>query len=188
MKTGRTFTTYFEIEPRQHDIAGFDLAEGPTRRVLIIGALAYAVWLPLMVLILGTPDKFTLTLFVLPPAVFVRAGELESATNPRRKRMTGWALRLRRALVGHRTIIHLGRRQPARHELEPWRTRLPAEAVLQLVMPWREPREHGTGEGRQSRLAGGPITMQQRARLYGAGVVYAAHVKQAQRGRRRAKC
>ena len=122
--SGRTLTAHFALEPRQHSLLGMDLGEGPRRRVLILCAAAYALWLPLMYLLLGFPSPTTGTLFLLPPALVTGYGDMAVTSNPRRRRMTAWALRARYVATGHRPVVHLGRRAPSGAEQLPILARL----------------------------------------------------------------
>ncbi|MFD0383198.1 hypothetical protein ACFQ2B_15025 [Streptomyces stramineus] len=67
MRVGHTFTRHFDLETRQHELLGMDLGEGPSRRVLVTGAVVYAVWMGGLFLIFGWPSQMFFTLYFAPP-------------------------------------------------------------------------------------------------------------------------
>lgn len=118
-RTGRTLTRTIEIEPRQHDLFGLDLGEGPPRGQLIFGLLIFGVWLaltvPVSVLLAGGPSPNSALLFVAPPAAVVVLGWRKTDENPRRRKVTEWVLALRYIASGHEPIVTLGRNTARRH-------------------------------------------------------------------------
>lgn len=178
MRTGRILTGQMEVETRQHDMAGLDLGEGPPRRALIFGALALAVWCIALAPFLGVPNRYTFSLYFLPPILLTVIGMRVSGRTPRRRVLTDWALQIRYALLGHRTIVDVGRRRPTRYELPPLaeRWRLITSAFGRVVPatvkpPWAQP-DHSSEH--TQRPVGSPIVLEQRARLLGGDELHTA--------------
>lgn len=139
MREGKTLTRTMSIETRQHELFNIDLGEGAPRAALVAGLIVTAVWCFLMWLILGAPGKGTFTLFVLPPALLTVYGWRESENNPRRRRVTDWALAIRFVIRGCRPIVALGRRAVghSRGLLDRIGDRFAGGDLRALVMPWR---------------------------------------------------
>lgn len=118
-RTGRTLTRTIEIEPRQHDLFGMDLGEGPLRGQLIFGLLVFGLWLgitvPLSFLLGSGPTPNSALLFVAPPAAVVVLGWRKSEENPRRRKVTEWVLAARFVISGHEPIVTLGRNTARYH-------------------------------------------------------------------------
>lgn len=127
--TGRTVTKQLKIETRQHELLGYDLGEGPRRRDLMLGLVIVPVWIGLMVLILGPPNKYTSLLYMAPPVLFLMYGIQENARNPRRMNITQWILTLRRGFTGHRPVIRGGARLARRAEYMPVSRRWPLRSI-----------------------------------------------------------
>lgn len=177
MRTGRILTAQMEIETRQHDMAGLDLGEGPPRRALIFGALALAVWCLALAPVLGIPNRYTFSVYFLPPVLLTVIGMRVSGRTPRRRVLTDWALQFRYALLGHRTLVDVGRRLPTRYELPPlaerWRvlTNAFGRVVPATVKPpWAQP-EHT--DGHRQEPVGPPIVLEQRARVLDGDALHA---------------
>ena len=71
MRAGRTLTSHFQLETRQHDLLGLDLGEGPPRRALIFGAMVFVVWVLLCAPLLGAPTQNTFSLYVIHEPVIL---------------------------------------------------------------------------------------------------------------------
>ncbi|MFF0052588.1 hypothetical protein [Streptomyces sp. NPDC005498] len=176
MRSGATYTRHFDLETRQHELLGLDLGEGAPRRTLVLGFVLYLLWTGGLLLILGLPGKFTFTLYFLPPLLTAIFGTQRSRKNERRWNITYWALTVRYVALGHRPIICGGRRSAARVEWIPRRERMASRGGLR---PGRDTgRDASTGP---APLAGAPIRLDARPRLYGPDQVYKA------RGRRGGK-
>ncbi|GAA1746266.1 hypothetical protein [Nostocoides vanveenii] len=140
MREGKTLTRSMQIETRQHELFNLDLGEGAPRRALVAGLLITGVWGVLLFIVLGAPSKTTATLWIMPPALLTVYGWRESAANPRRRRVTEWALMIRWILRGHRPVIALGRRVGAAYDrslLQRVGDRLGGGDVLAVIAPWR---------------------------------------------------
>lgn len=119
---GRDLTKAFRIEPRQHDLFGIDLGEGPRRRLLGLGALAFGVWVPLMALLLFGLlrlqfDPNMVVLFMAPPVALLMIGFQEDQQIPARMRLTSFSLRVHRIFAGAEPIINLGASRASRREM-----------------------------------------------------------------------
>jgi len=167
MAIGRTLTKQLTVEARQHEILGLDLGEGPKRSTIALGLAAVIIWSGVCLLVIGPPTADTLTLYLLPPGVALGMGLQEDAQNPRRTRLTGWALRIRYVLIGHRPILALGTTPARRGEMIPARFRLVGPAVaarLPFPTEWFVPDDIASiGRPRRDR----PLRLAQTARLYG---------------------
>lgn len=117
--SGRVLTPHLELESRQHELFGLDLGEGPTRRGLIFGLLMLSTWCLVWAPFLGVPNKYTFSLYFLPPMIVTVLGMRDSPRTARRRWLTDWALALRYAVVGHQPVIRWGARPPTRRELIP---------------------------------------------------------------------
>lgn len=188
MRAGRTLTSHFQLETRQHDLLGLDLGEGPPRRALIFGAVVFALWVLLCAPILGPPSQSTFSLYVIPPILLSAWGMQPSPRHPRRRRFTDWALTARHATRGHRPVIHLGARAAHRSEYLPLRRRLPLDTLTAAFLPWRATpeweREHEEDSRPGHAGAGAGIRLRQRARLLDAEHVRAAREKTLRRMQR----
>jgi hypothetical protein len=170
MRIGRTLTHHFEIETRQYDLLGIDLGEGARRRMILFGAVITLVWVGLLVLIFGWPDKPTVSLYVVPPFVITAFGWRPGKNHERRRRVTEWALAVRYALRAHRPIIGLGARAADKTEYLPWRERIATHKVANLAKARVTPEwEREVAVELDPRVrAGADIVVSQRARLLGA--------------------
>lgn len=123
MRVGRTYTKDLAIEPRQHDLLGLDLGEGPPRRLLGILALSCTVWWTLLGMMFGLPSQASVTWYLLPPVLLSWFGMQPSPQLGRRRRITQWLLMLRYPTIGAQPIIRLGARPADRPDRLPWRVR-----------------------------------------------------------------
>jgi hypothetical protein len=184
MRQGRTLTKHLSFETRQYDFFNWDLGEGVRRRLLVLSAVSFVVWVVLMAPLLGLPNKWEALIYTVPPGVFAFVAWQESPSHAgRRRRLTDWLIQLRYALVGHRAVISLGARSASRQEMIPWRERLPIEALWDALdfrhdprTPWDRTRDRSD---RQGLPAAAPIEFDQQVRLYDA-----AHIAEARRPRR----
>lgn len=170
MRTGATYTRHFDLETRQHELLGIDLGEGTPRRTLILGFVLYLMWTGGLLLILGIPNKVTFTLYFLPPLLIAVVGTQRSRRNERRWNITYWALTVRYVALGHRPIICGGRRSAARVEWIPRRARMSGRGGT------LRPRRESTGDpaAAPAPLAGAPLRLDARPRLYGPDQVFKA--------------
>lgn len=143
MREGRTLTRTLEIEPRQHDLFGLDLGEGPLRGQLIFGLCAVTLWLALTVplsFLWGGPGPNSALLFVAPPLLVTAIGWRHSEDNPRRRLVTVWVLTGRWVLFGHRPVVTVGR-QVRRTDSARFRDRFAARFgggdLMALAVPGR---------------------------------------------------
>lgn len=174
MLTGRTLTKDLKIEARQHEIFGLDLGEGPKRTTIFLTLAVFAVWVPICWLVFGAllhvEAKTMFSLFIIPPGVFLAFGLQESTKQPRRARITEWALTVRYALSNHRPIIRLGQRVASRNEFVPASHRFRGQFWREHVTPWRVAPAWETPEPEHDRLdlpVGPAIRLNQKARLIG---------------------
>lgn len=168
---GRTLTRHFHIETRQHEVFNIDLGEGVPRRMLMLGVVVTLAWVALMAPIVGVPNRFTFSFYVLPPVLLAYFGFQEDAHQPRRRNLTTWAIRSRYATVGHRPIIGLGSRAAYRSEYVPLDRRLPLEGLVRRIAPWALPPEWeqstDTSNDAGPIQTGRPIALAQTATVYG---------------------
>lgn len=175
MRIGHTYTRHFDLETRQHELFGVDLGEGPPRRMLIVGFLAYIIWAGSLLLIFGLPNKVSFTLYFVPPGLITYYGAQRSRRNDRRYNVTQWALTIRYLTRGHRPIINGGRRAAERSEWLPLRARLGERAEALLEAPGMGLLEPLIGSSDIPKTpAGRSVTLRARPRLYGPDQVYKA--------------
>lgn len=175
MREGRTLTRTMQFEPRQHELLGLDLGDGPPRRALIFGIVLTAAWWVLMFAVFRAPQKGTFLLWVLPPGLLGVYGWRESAVTDRRRKVTEWALALRWLRRGHRPIIALGRHEPSAAEqmrvADRIGHRLGHDDPLAVFMPWRlDPSSNHASQdaGKQARSRSGQaVTLNQEVQLFG---------------------
>lgn len=151
---GRTLTSTFRIETRQYELFNLDLGEGVPRKQLGFGAVICIGWWVVCLIVLQGVNEVTLSLYLIPPVLFVFFGFQDSRRIPRRKNLTEWAIRTRYFLVGHRPIIALGSRVATRSEYRPFRTRLPLDLWHKYVTPWKATAEW---ERTHEEVTAGPI-------------------------------
>lgn len=171
-RDGRTLTKHFQIETRQHDLFNIDLGEGIPRRMLVAGLVLVALWFAGMWALLGAPTSQSSTLYLLPPTLIVYFGFQEDPRQPRRRRITQWAIYTRYMVSGHRPIIRMGARSAYRSELVPvtQRTRRLIELLAHPMPQLRSVLERdATDEPHPGGAiqAGLPIVLTQTAVLYG---------------------
>ncbi|MDR3081860.1 MAG: hypothetical protein LBV60_13210 [Streptomyces sp.] len=174
MRTGTTYTRHFDIEPRQHELLGLDLGEGTPRRTLILGITLYLVWTGSLLLLFGMPSRFTFTLYFLPPLLTAVIGTQRSRTNDRRWNLTLWTLGARYLVMGHRPIVCGGRRAAARSEWIPRRARWGTKGDALRRESVKRRRQYDMDTTTPVIVAGAPITLDARPRLYGPDAVYRA--------------
>ncbi|MFD9084549.1 hypothetical protein [Streptomyces erythrochromogenes] len=175
MRVGHTYTRHFDLETRQHEILGMDLGEGPSRRLLITGAVVYVAWTGGLLLIFGMPSQVTFTLYFVPPAMVTFYGAQRSRMKERRWNLTQWALTVRYLTVGHRPVINGGRRAADRSEWLPLRGRLGDRFEAVTELPGLGALDGALGADVVHPTAGREARIDLKARLYGADAVYRAH-------------
>lgn len=181
MRAGHTYTRDFDLETRQHEILGLDLGEGPTRRAVVVGLLLIVVWAGGLIALFGMPSKYVFSLYFLPPVIITAYGTRRSEKNPRRWKLTGWALTLRYVIVGHRPVINGGRRFASRTEWLPLRERLGSRTETLATAPGMSRLHKADTEPDHQPVTGSAIRLDARVRLYGPDRVYRAHEKEGRR-------
>lgn len=178
-RTARNYTGAFQLETRQHTLLGIDLGEGPPRKPLVFGLVVFALWIPLLWVILDGPSRTTATLFILPPALLTWFGAQKAPNNPRRFRFTTWVLAIVFVLRGHLPIISLGRRRSTRAERTPWSQR-------RDDYPWnRRPAwERPWSDDEPIEERGKAVRMQMKARLMGNDHVAQVRQRRDETGRK----
>lgn len=167
MREGRTLTRSMRLEARQHEMLGMDLGEGFPRAMLGFSAIVMLIWWGLALLLFGIPSQRNFTFYFVPPILLAAFGWREG-TNPRRRRVTEWALLAIWVLRGHRPVIALGRREPGPGELTALSERLAqrlgdnkkvGKVVNALAVKRRRKIAAGAGVGDRSLAFGGPVQM-----------------------------
>lgn len=128
-RIGRTYTKAFNIETRQHELLGYDLGEGAKRQHLRLGMGVAAIWIAAMIPILGAPNMYTASLYLIPPGLFIALGVQMDPRQPRRMRVSSWLLSVLFMISGHRPIINMGHRVAFAGERITWRERLKVDAL-----------------------------------------------------------
>jgi hypothetical protein len=178
VRTGTTYTRHFDLDTRQHELLGIDLGEGAPRRALVIGMVLFLVWSGGLILVFGAPGIYSFTLYFLPPLLATWVGMQRSRRFDRRLNITQWAIFLRYLTLGHRPIICGGRRAAARSEWIPRRARWGARAdVASEATGGRSEALFGKGHDRPEAMAGAPLRLDARPRLYGPDEVFKARKK-----------
>ncbi|MFF9908793.1 hypothetical protein ACF1HU_35935 [Streptomyces olivaceus] len=179
MRVGTTYTRHFDLETRQHELLGLDLGEGAPRRALVLGFVLYLVWAGALLLLFGLPNRFTFTLYFLPPLLVAIFGTQRARRNDRRWNITYWALSIRYLTLGHRPIICGGRRSAARVEWIPRRARWGRKGDGLDLRRSRGITGRWLGAEAQpvSVVAGAPVRLSARPRLYGPDQVYKARAR-----------
>jgi len=162
------------FEPRQHELFGLDLGDGPPRRALLWGVLCFAVWWGLLWLITGGISSEWSLLWIAPPALFAVYGWRDGRT-PRRRLVTEWLLTVRWLRRGHVPLVSLGRHHTTRSESAGWWERIGHrfghDDPLALVLPWRSaPTRLTDDRPTLSAPAGATIGRTSRAQLIGTDV------------------
>lgn len=190
MREGKTLTRSMQIETRQHELFNLDLGEGTPRRALVAGLLIATAWGLLLFIVLGRPRASTATLWIMPPALITIYGWRESVQNPRRRRVTEWALAIRWITRGHRPVIALGRRAGRPYErtlAQRVAARLGNGDLLGVVMPWRA---HAAGHERPepaARWGRAAVVGGQRVHLTGTDAIDAAMSREQRRTAKRGR-
>ncbi|GLV88003.1 hypothetical protein Slala03_76920 [Streptomyces lavendulae subsp. lavendulae] len=173
MRVGTTYTRHFDLESRQHELLGLDLGEGTPRRALILGLVLYILWTGSLLALFGLPSQVTFTAYFLPPLMVAIFGTQRSRKSERRWNITYWSLSVRYLALGHRPIICGGRRAAARAEWIPRRARwgTKGDAFRRESVRLRRAEEHTED---LEIVAGMPIRLAARPRLYGPDAVFKA--------------
>lgn len=173
MRVGRTYTKHFDLETRQHELLGIDLGEGTPRRALVLGFVLYLMWTGGLLALFGLPTQITFTAYFLPPLLVAIIGTQRSGKNDRRWNITYWALSIRYLTLGHRPIICGGRRSATRAEWIPRRARwgTKGDGLRRESVRIRRAEEDAVD---MEIVAGTPILLAARPRLYGPDAVFAA--------------
>lgn len=176
MRTGRVLTKHFEHEPRQHDLFGLDLGEGPRRRVILIGFASLVIWFGGCIAIFGPPNRVSFSVYFLPPMLVTMYGAQRVG---RRMQLTKWVLSLRFALLDHRPIIRAGAKRPSRAEYLPfWQRWKIGPALAHKLWPatqkpaWAAVEDDDSDEAGPRQRAGRPINLNQRANVLGSQDLY----------------
>ncbi|OEV13741.1 hypothetical protein [Streptomyces nanshensis] len=185
MRISSTYSRHWDIETRQHEILGYDLGEGVSRKTLKYGAIAGAVWWGAWLMLLGFPPRPLVPLFLLPPIALTYYGVRRSPVYWRRTNLLLWAVRWHYLYAGLRPVIGRGR-IPAPPSGRRLRARRLAESIPQLR---HLPGLTGlfTDEGPDpAESYGPPARLTPRVRLYGPDALMKAR-KKLRRRRRAAK-
>lgn len=160
MRSGKVLTRTIEQEPKQHTFMGVDLGEAVPRGQLMMGLIAYAVWVAIWLpplLLLGWFNQITVTLVLMPPMVVSMFGWRKAENNPRRRNITQWVMAMRWVKAGHEPVVVLGRHRAHRHAMR-LRDRLALRFgdgdLLAIALPGRQDR--GTASDRRVRGRGKP--------------------------------
>lgn len=168
-REGHTLTRTMGFEPRQHELLGLDLGDGPPRRALLWGALVFLVWWGFLWLLTGGPTSQTSLVWLLPPALLAVYGWRDGRT-ARRRRVTEWVLTIRWLRRGHTPVISLGRHTPTRSEHVGWWDRIGHrfghDDPLAVLLPWRaDPANLSGNRPNLSAPAGAAVSSSTRAQL-----------------------
>lgn len=135
---GRVLTRHFAMEPRQHEILGIDLGEGPTRKMLVLGLVLYALWWGLLALLLGLLLEHPLSransfLWIIPPGLALWWITQPSPLTERRTRLVDVLAALNFWVRGHKPIVRMSTHRPTRQERSsrgaaPWTRMVPGDA------------------------------------------------------------
>ncbi|MFF2548370.1 hypothetical protein ACFVUY_38235 [Kitasatospora sp. NPDC058063] len=168
------------MESRQHELLGLDLGEGAPRRALILGMVLVTLWVGPLLLLLGLPGRYTLTLYFLPPVLTTVLGAQRSRTLDRRWNLARWAISTRYLVLGHRPIICGGRRAAHRTEWLGRRARWGARLDLLADSPLGGLVDRFLGpEGQIPASSGLPLRLEASPRLYGPDAVGRAYGRRA---------
>lgn len=179
-RIGRTYTRHFDLDAKQHELLGVDLGEGTPRRALILGLILFVGWGGLMLLLFGIPSKFSLTLYLVPPAALTFYGAQRSTKLERRWNFTLWSIAIRYLWVGHRPIICGGRRAATRSEWIGRRARWGAKVEWFDDTPLGPLLDRWLGaEDEIPSGSGAPLRLVARPRLYGPDAVARAYGRKA---------
>lgn len=185
MRCGETYTRQVEIEPRQHEIFGIDLGEGPKRFDMLFGVTVFVLWVLLFYGLTRVVAKELMIFYMLPPILIAFNGVKLNEFQERRKNVEAWFKRIRYALVGHRPIVNMGRGHASRGEFFPlayrfrWaemKARIARRKTTRTVHP--DPAPHVA--------IGSPLGTTQSLRLYGDDHLEAVIAKSQAKNSRRA--
>lgn len=123
---GGTYTKAFTIPTKQHTLGPFSLGMGLERRHLKIAVAVIVVWVVLLAVVLRIPfdPRWSMVLYVLPPAAVIYFGIATHPKQTRRVILAMWLLSVLFVTSGHRPIINLGRREATSYELLPFQERI----------------------------------------------------------------
>ncbi|GAB2992356.1 hypothetical protein [Saccharothrix stipae] len=110
-----TDTVHLKLQTRQYELFGRSLGRGVERRALLIGAVGFALWWAVL-LLLDMPILHRLSplVFLVPPVVFVLYGTRRDDTG--RMMLAAWRdwaqfrMPSRRAVIGNPLLEITGRR------------------------------------------------------------------------------
>lgn len=178
---GRTLTKAFKIETRQHELLGYDLGEGPARRHLKLGIILAAAWIILMIPVLGVPNEYTTSVYLIPPGVLIALGVQPDPRQPRRMRLTAWVLSAFYGLNEHQPIVNLGARKAYRGEYVSFAERSGWLRLMRIDMVrrlFRRAPEHGRRTtAAYSGPVGKPVDYTPMVRLVGVDHLHSAIAK-----------
>lgn len=129
----RVHTKSFEFPRKLHNLGSFfQLGEGVDMDMAILGSIIFAAWFGMLTALFGLPQKHTVFFYATVPLALVVIGFRPDPKRARRRRVTGWVLRARYALVGHMPIV-AGRRAGGRADTLPARTRFETDRLVSLL-------------------------------------------------------
>lgn len=129
----RVHTKSFEFPRKLHHLGNFfQLGEGVDMDMAILGTVVFAAWFGMLTALFGLPQKHTVFFYATVPLALVVIGFRPDPKRARRRRVTGWVLRARYALVGHMPIV-AGRREGGRADTLPARTRFETDRLASLL-------------------------------------------------------
>ena len=129
----RIHTKSFEFPRKLHHLGSFfQLGEGVDMDMAILGTVVFAAWFGALTALFGLPQKHTVFFYATVPLALVVIGFRPDPKRARRRRITGWALRARYALVGHMPIV-AGRREGGRADTLPARTRFETDRLASFL-------------------------------------------------------
>lgn len=129
----RVHTKSFEFPRKLHHLGSFfQLGEGVDMDMAILGTVVFAAWFGMLTALFGLPQKHTVFFYATVPLALVVIGFRPDPKRARRRRVTGWVLRARYALVGHMPIV-AGRREGGRADTLPVRTRFETDRLASFL-------------------------------------------------------
>lgn len=129
----RVHTKSFEFPRKLHHLGSFfQLGEGVDMDMAILGTVVFAAWFGMLTALFGLPQKHTVFFYATVPLALVVIGFRPDPKRARRRRVTGWVLRARYALVGHMPIV-AGRREGGRADTLPARTRFETDRLASFL-------------------------------------------------------
>lgn len=129
----RVHTKSFEFPRKLHNLGTlFQLGEGVDMDMALLGGFAFVIWFATLTALFGLPQKNTVFFYATVPIALVAVGFRPDPKRARRRRITGWVLRARYALVGHMPIV-AGRREGGRADTLPARTRFETDRLASFL-------------------------------------------------------